>query len=466
MTSTLQPPRAPDRVTRSARRAAERRASERRPSRPPQALGTLRPRHIGVVIGLMAGGAVMLLVAALGEVAGTRVPVLTSLAELPAGDNPRLIAPKPPPPATPGTCLTWRRPDAADAEAVDCAGQHLFEQAGAVQLTDIGAGDTLPDNQKFRQLVNERCTPLVIQYLGGKYDPNGAFRAGALKPSAKRWAEGDRSLRCGLQRFSRSGALYPINGKVADQDQADIRPAGTCLGIDGRFIGDPVDCAMPHAVESVGFVDLSDKFKTKFPSVTSQDEFLQPACTQLASDYAGGAKTVSDKKLSVLWDNLTKESWDGGTRKVACNLAAQLPDKSGFAPVTGSVKGPVQVGDKPAPPARRLVPPGAPARLGHNEPGAPMDSGPEPEVTQDDPGVADERGGPPPPPARNGDDSDKLKLPDNPLNRDNPLPKDNLPRDPVSRVLGDSDDPDNKGVVPNPLGRDDPRELVPNPLGR
>jgi len=33
---------------------------------------------------------------------------------------------------------------------------------------------------------------------------------------------------------------------------ADVRPAGTCLGIDGRFIGDPVDCSLPHAEESVG----------------------------------------------------------------------------------------------------------------------------------------------------------------------------------------------------------------------
>lgn len=452
MTSTLQPPRAPE-----SHRTPRHSPPAGRGHRPPAGRGSrsggsggfrLSPKHIGMVIGLMVGGAVMLVVAALGEMAGTRVPLLTSLAEAPFGDNPRTIAPRPPPPATPGSCLTWRRPDAADAEAVNCADQHLFEQAGAVQLTDVATGDTLPDNQTFRQLVNERCTPLVTQYLGGKYDPNGAFRAGALKPSAKRWSEGDRSLRCGLQRFSRSGALYPISGKVGEQDQADIREPGTCLGIDGRFIGDPVDCSLPHAVESVGFIDLGEKFKTKFPAVGDQDEFLQPACTKLAGDYAGSTKAIGDKKLSVLWDNLTQESWNGGTRKVACNLAAQLPDKSGFAPVTGSVKGPVQVGDRPAPPARTVVPPGAPARPGHLEPGPPLDGGPEPEPLDQAPIREPEQ---PLPPAQ----------PSPPPSEENTpggirLPEDQLPRDLPPVLSGGEDDSDDKPapVLPaNPLGR-------------
>lgn len=460
MTSTLQPPQAPE-SRRSARhhppagRGRRSSGGSRGTTTSGPRSSRLSPKHIGLVVGLMVGGAVMLVVAALGEMTGARVPLLTTLAEAPMGDNPRLIAPRTPPPATPGSCLTWRRPDAADAESVDCATPHLFEQAGAVQLADL-AGATLPDNQKFRQLVNERCTPLVAQYLGGKYDPNGAFRAGALKPSAKRWSEGDRSLRCGLQRFSRSGALYPISGKVGGQDQADIRPPGTCLGIDGRFIGDPVDCALPHAVESVGFIDLSGKFKTKYPAVGEQDEFLQPACTKLAGDFAGGAKVITDKKLSVLWDNLTQESWNGGTRKVACNLAAQLPDKSGFAPVTGSVKGPVQVGDRPAPPARALVPPGAPARTGNLEPGQPMDGGLPPAPADDDPAPAPAEPVPAPLPAPDADPTPADEGDQN----GGLLPKDQLPKE-LPPVLGGRNERDREGdgegpapVLPaNPLGR-------------
>ena len=319
------------------------------------------PRQFCVVIGLLVGAAVMLVVATLNDVVGTRVPVLSTLASAPVPDNLRPLADRTPPPPTAGTCLTWQRADAADAYLVDCAHQHLFEQAGPVQLTDFKPGSALPSNQQFRDLVNTQCTQLVANYLGGRYDPSGAFRAGALKPSSKSWAKGDRVLRCGLQRFSRSGALYPILGKVANQDQADIRPAGTCLGIDGRFIGDPVDCALPHSEESVGPIDLSQKFGDKFPSSDNQDTFLQPACTKQATDYAGGTGVIGDKKLVVIWGNLSQQSWAAGTRKVPCNLAAQLPDKSGFAPITGSVRGPVQVGNQAAPPARQQVPPGAPA---------------------------------------------------------------------------------------------------------
>ncbi|MBO0850790.1 MAG: septum formation family protein, partial [Pseudonocardia sp.] len=334
---------------------------EERPSRDPARGGRPRTFHVVAIVGLLTGAAIMLLVATLYDTTGTKVPVLSRLASAPVPDSQRPLGDRTPPPTTPGTCLTWKRTDAADAYAVDCGRQHLFEQAGPAQLADFAPGAPMPNNDRFRALVNERCTPLVVKYLNGKYDQDGAFRAGALKPSQKSWNDGDRTLRCGIQRFSRSGELYAIVGKVADQDQADIRPAGTCLGIDGRFIGDPVDCSLPHAIESVGSIDLGQKFPGKYPSVGDQDGFLQPACSKLAASYAGGDNVISSKNLAVMWDNLTPESWAAGTRKVACNLAAQLPDRSGFAPITGSVKGPVQVGNQAAPPAQAPVPAGAPA---------------------------------------------------------------------------------------------------------
>lgn len=323
-----------------------------------------------LIVGVVIGAAIMLGVATIDTVGGGQVPLLGSFAALPASNE---IAVEPVPEAAPGSCLDWKRNDAADAKVVDCTQPHLFEQVGAVPVTDEAA---LPDDRRWRQLVNERCTPVATHYLNGHYDPNGKFRVGALKPSETRWRDGDRDLRCGLQAASRSGALYPVVGKVAEQDQSDVRPPGTCLGIDGRAIGDPVDCAAAHAVESVGAIDLGGEFKNEFPSVGAQDAFLQPACTKLAADYAGGAQAIGDKKLTVYWDNLTPESWAAGTRKVGCNLAALLPDRSGFAPVTGSVRGPVTVGDKPAPPAEQAVP-GAPA----TSPGEPKQS----ETTQQPP---------------------------------------------------------------------------------
>lgn len=59
-------------------------------------------------------------------------------------------------------------------------------------------------------------------------------------------------------------------------------------------------------------------------------------------------QVVQAAKLTLYWDNLTEASWNAGSRKVNCNLAALLPDRSGFAPVTGSVlDGNVTVGTTP-----------------------------------------------------------------------------------------------------------------------
>jgi hypothetical protein len=311
-----------------------------------------------IVIGVLIGALTMFGVATLDTFAGATVPVLGTFAALPAADKGPEVLEVQAPPATPGTCLMWTRPDAADTSVVDCVKPHLFEQAGSVTLVDQ---TTLPDDQQWRQLVNERCDPVVLDYLTGKFDPDGRYRVGALKPSPAKWAEGDRELRCGLQSSSRSGALYPLAGRVAESDQSAVQQPGACLAIDGRTIGDPVDCAGPHAVETVGLVDLAGKFPDAFPAVGDQDAYLQPQCGRIANEYAGNAEVITGKGLTVYWDNLTEESWKAGTRKVNCNLAALLPDRSGFAPVTGPVRGDVVVGDQPAPPASNTPEPGAPA---------------------------------------------------------------------------------------------------------
>lgn len=310
------------------------------------------------MLGVLIGAMTMFGVATLDTFAGAAVPVLSTFASLPAPAGGRKVVEVPAPPATPGTCLNWSRPDAADAAVVDCGTPHLFEQAGSVTLADQ---PTLPDDRQWRQLVNERCNTVVLTYLGGKYDPEGKLRVGALKPSPAKWAEGDRELRCGVQSASHSGALYPMAGKAIETDQASVHQPGTCLAIDGRTVGDPVDCAGPHAVETVGIVDVSAKFPDAFPAIGDQDAYLQPECAKIANEYAGGPEVIAAKKLTVYWDNLNEASWKAGTRKINCNLAALLPDRSGFAPVTGPVKGTVVVGEKPAPPATNTPEPGSPA---------------------------------------------------------------------------------------------------------
>jgi hypothetical protein len=381
-----------------------------RPYAPPRR--SPAPRRLGV--GVLAGALTMFLVALLDTVTGAQVPVLGSFAALPAPAGQQEVVEMAPPPATPGTCLTWSRPDASDTSVVDCTQTHLFEQAGTVTLSDQ---KDLPDDGRWRQLVRERCDPVVRDYLGGRFDPDGRYRVGALKPSPAKWDQGDRELRCGLQSASRSGALYPMAGKAREQDQSAVHEPGTCLGIDGRTIGDPVDCAGAHAVEAVGVVDLGDKFDDEFPAVDDQDEFLQTACTKLATTYSGGDDVITDKELTVYWDNLTEDSWKAGTRRVNCNLAALLPDRSGFAPVTGSVRGPVTVGDTPAPPQTNTPEPGVPAEV----PPVPSSSpAPPSATTEPGPSAEPDQPGTDAPPS----DGETPKPTDAPAPSDGPAPKD------------------------------------------
>lgn len=269
-----------------------------------------------------------------------------------------------------GACLNWTSPDGADVATVDCAQPHLFEAVGQVSLnTAFGPAAAFPAEEAWLSIVREKCTPLASTFLEDRYDPLGRYSVGALKPSQPGWRNGDRTLHCGLQVVAQSGELYRTMGAARGQDQADVHEPGTCLAIDGVDVGDPVDCAQPHAVEVVGVVDLAGPFpEADYPDEAKQDAVAEPACAQLAADYSGGPTVVADKKLTVYWDTLSLESWKAGTRKVDCKLGALLPDKTGFAPVTGSVRGVVEVGTTPAPPTSPTAVPGAPAPVPPAEP--------------------------------------------------------------------------------------------------
>ncbi|MGH3793640.1 MAG: septum formation family protein [Pseudonocardiaceae bacterium] len=250
------------------------------------------------------------------------------------------------------SCLTWRKQDASDARLVSCAQPHLFEVTGMVALKDLDSQAPFPDPASWQRLVTSRCTERTTQALANRFDPFGRFTVGAIKPSEDSWQHGDRTLRCGVQASGHSGALFATTGNVLSQDQSDVHVAGNCLGNDGKAVGDPVDCAGPHAVEVVGVVDLTNAFPGGYPDETAQDGVLDVECTRLATTFAGGPDVVGKKGLTMFWETLRPESWQAGSRRVDCRLGAFLPDRSGFAPVTGSVKGPVQIGKDPAPPAR------------------------------------------------------------------------------------------------------------------
>lgn len=264
--------------------------------------------------------------------------------------------------AHPGTCLDWRAPDAADIHPVSCDQPHLFEVTGKVDLSpDFTRTALFPDTDQWEQLKQQHCTQVSSQYLSGRLDPHGRFSVGAFTPSQQAWRAGDRTLHCGLQQPGPSGRLYRFTGMVADLDQSDTYPVGHCLGISGQAVTDPVqDCSQRHAVEITGLVNLGEAFRD-FPSPTDQDDFLATRCAQLTAQYAGSPTATADQGLIAYWDTLSMQSWDAGSRQVNCKVSAQLPDGSGLAPVSGSIKSVVRVEHTPAPPDAAPPAPGVPA---------------------------------------------------------------------------------------------------------
>jgi hypothetical protein len=260
--------------------------------------------------------------------------------------------------ARPGSCFQWTKQGMSDMHQVPCAEQHLMEISGSVNLSnDYPKNAPFPDQQTgWPQIVKKSCTQPTSDFLGGRLDPYGKFSVTALKPSAQSWAAGDRSMECGLQVVTASNTIVPFAGAVAGQDQSDVHPVGTCLGIKNRVVTEPVDCAMPHAWEIVGQVDLGPSFPNVFPGPDQQDGVAGPKCNAAAA----GSQNIKDKGpgLAVTWDDRKQESWLAGSRKVDCKVGAPLADNSALAAVTGSVKGQVTVDmSVPTPTASRSATP-------------------------------------------------------------------------------------------------------------
>ncbi|MBB4687040.1 hypothetical protein BJY18_004525 [Amycolatopsis jiangsuensis] len=238
----------------------------------------------------------------------------------------------------PGSCLTWSAADASDAHVVPCTRPHLFEVTGSV---DIGAQFTedapFPSLDQWQQIAQQKCNSDVRPYLGHALDPYGKLTTNLLRPAAAQWADGDRQLRCGLQWAGPGGTLQPTTGAAKDQDQSPVWEPGTCLALAGKGVGDPVGCGRPHSYEIIATLDLAGEFKDGYPKQDDQKSWLDTECTKAAKDYTGGAD-LGEKKLTLGWDVREQESWDAGSTKVNCKVAATLSDGSGFQAVTGSVK--------------------------------------------------------------------------------------------------------------------------------
>ncbi|WP_019818661.1 septum formation family protein [Saccharomonospora saliphila] len=240
----------------------------------------------------------------------------------------------------PGSCLNWEAADARDVAKVACDEEHLFEVVGLADLAeDHGPNAPMPDEQGWRDLTEQHCGQLAEDYLDDPLDPEGKLTVGVLRPDADRWAEGDRTLHCGLQWVGPGGGLQTLTEPAAEMNQSYVWETGTCLGIAEATVSDPVSCSEEHSYEIVGRVDLREEFD-EYPSEDEQHAWLDPTCAGIVEDYTDG-KTVEDLReagLILTWDLRSQESWNAGSSLVNCKVGALLDDDSGLAPVQGSVK--------------------------------------------------------------------------------------------------------------------------------
>ena len=286
------------------------------------------------VIGVLAGALIMLIAATALAATGQAPGVLGVADQQPSASGGSAVEDADERPALttePGRCLTWGRDDAGDVREVDCAQPHLFESVGAVTATQPPGAPfppTRPGSSSSPTSAPRR--------------PPGTCRAASTPRAATRRARSSRPRPRGTAATARCAAgcrpraararCFPSTGRVADADQAVVFDAGTCLGLAGKEVSDPVACGETHAAEVAGVVDLGTQFRDAFPSVDDQDNYLQPTCQRIAEQYVGSAQKLTDSKLTVYWTNLAQESWTAGTRRVTCNLGSLLTDNSRLRP--------------------------------------------------------------------------------------------------------------------------------------
>lgn len=233
-----------------------------------------------------------------------------------------------------GTCLHWRAPDARDMHKVKCSQPHMFEVTEVVNISDDYAeGVPQPPQEEWAEVAEKRCTKGARVYLNKPLDPEGKFSVTAFWPNQEDWEGGNRRLRCGLWRMA-GDSPQPTKGPAVRQNQSDVWPKGTCLALVDKGVGGPVRCADKHSYEMIALKNLAQRFDS-YPSKGKQNGWLDKECEKAAKRYTGGRKL--DKKLIIAWDTRSKDSWRAGSKLVNCKVGALLADKSGLAPITGSI---------------------------------------------------------------------------------------------------------------------------------
>ena len=245
-----------------------------------------------------------------------------------------------------GACLNWdidAQGKVSNFSQTDCSTEHRFEVAAREDLSvyptsEFGENAEMPNQERQAQLREELCHGATLAYVDGRFDPAGKFSIAPILPPAEAWAQGDRTMLCGLQTTDENGVAQQFSGRVVEVDQANIAEAGACRAIGDDQVLRTVDCAEPHQLETVSIVDLSRQFPQGTPSIDDQNTFLSERCTQAVEDYLGGEEALYQSTLQPYWGSLAESSWNGGSRSVNCSLMHVNGQTKTFSAITGSAK--------------------------------------------------------------------------------------------------------------------------------
>lgn len=239
--------------------------------------------------------------------------------------------------AVAGECLNWNRADLQDAQKVDCSAAHKFEVTGTADITAAYPKEApFPNPEAWAKIAQEHCAQTTATYMSNKLDPKGKYGVSTLNPDENRWKGGYRQLRCGLQVTAPSGAALPSYGSAKTADQSNVYDPGICVALgENNVVGDPIECAQPHAFEIIGVVAHPEG---EFLTVDKQDAIMSERCAAIAAEYTGGAD-LKAKGLLVTWDVRVEESWAVGSRKANCKIGA-VPDGDKLVAWKDSVRNP------------------------------------------------------------------------------------------------------------------------------
>src|SRR5690625_7160803 len=90
----------------------------------------------------------------------------------------------------------------------------------------FGPEAEIPDLTRQAQVREELCQGTTLNYLDGQFDPAGKYSIAPILPPADAWANGDRTMLCGLQTTNEEGIPQRTEGRVSEVDQANIAQPG------------------------------------------------------------------------------------------------------------------------------------------------------------------------------------------------------------------------------------------------